>query len=143
MTGKFEDWLLDSLSILNGEGKLAPAKAAQRRVRELLEDTGWAKVREGLTAFGFGDAVAGAEAVAESCPDFPELLKSEAGQAAISEFFERHSTQVAELHGTMVRLMRLTPPTFTLSITDDATNPAWNNFWGGILSSKEGGNVRK
>jgi hypothetical protein len=115
---KFEDWLLDSLSILNKETKLAPAEATQQGLQELLNGIGWARVKEVLIAFGFSDALAAAEAVAESCPHFPELLKSAEGQAAVQNFYEEHASQMMNFRKAMVELMGLTP----------STTPAWEEL---------------
>lgn len=106
-------WLLATLQIVNAGGKLAPEKAITKALQELINTYGAEKVWEGIKqlslTFGIADA-SRTEALCNSHPDLPELLKSDReAHKALSDWFEEYSALVTQFHKISSAVLRLSP----------------------------------
>jgi hypothetical protein len=106
-------WLLATLQVVNAGGKLAPEKAIMKALQELINTYGaeivWEGIKQLSLMFGIADA-SRTEALCNSHPDLPELLKSDReARKALSGWFEEHSALVTQFHKNSLAVLRLSP----------------------------------
>ena len=83
-----EQWFLDMASFLTEDGRLGPAKAMMKWLREAVEEIGWERMRQAAEAMGLSKALvamAMAEATAVQWPDLPRRLRSSEGRLALDQ----------------------------------------------------------
>ena len=106
-------WLLAILQVVNAGGKLAPEKAIMKALQELVNTYGAEKVWEGVKHLSLMFGIAGAsstEALFNSHPDLPELLKTDReARKALNDWFEKHSALVRQFHKISLAVLRLSP----------------------------------
>ncbi len=141
-----EHWFLDMASVLTEDGRLGPAKAMMKWLRQAVEEIGWERMRQAAEALGLNDglvAMAMVEAAAAERPDLPGLLQSNEGRMALDQWHSQHEDAAEEFRRLSLSLIRLPPPTLRLHIQpSEGANPIWEQIWRGILSlAKEGNNA--
>jgi len=141
-----EHWFLDMASVLTEDGRLGPAKAMMKWLRQAVEEIGWERMKQAAEALGLNDgltAMAMAETAAAQWPDLPCRLQSSEGRMVLDQWHSQHEEAVEEFRRLSLSLIRLAPPTLRLHIQpSEGANPGWEQMWRGILSlAKEGNNV--
>ncbi len=119
-------WLLAIAKVVNTGGRLAPQKAFQKQLQELIDVYGSEKVWEGIKqlslTFGLADALT-IEALFQSHPDLPSLLRSEEEvKRTLNRWFEENSGRVDQARHLFHSLGRLMPITTTSQFTEGAAN---------------------
>jgi len=142
-----EHWFLDMALVLTEDGRLGPAKAMMKWLRQAVEEIGWERMRQAAEALGLNDglmAMAMVETAAAEWPDLPRRLQSNEGRMALDQWHSQHEDAAEEFRRLSLSLIRLPPPTLRLHIQpSEGANPSWEQMWRGILSlPKEGNNVR-
>lgn len=137
-------WLLAILEVVNTGGRLAPQKAIQKLLQELVDNYGSERVWEGIKqfsmTFGIADA-SGVEALFRSQPDLPSVLKTEeAAQTALSQWFEKNSAKVGQAHQLFYGLGKLVPPTTTTKFAKGEATPEQKEILGKVSQILEKGN---
>ena len=111
--GGIMHWLLAISNIVNADSKLAPNKAIQRRLQELIETYGADKVWEAVKQYSIAIGMSNApfvEALFQSCPDLPELIKTvEATLEALNQWFEQNAAVVTRFHKVSTAALRASP----------------------------------
>jgi len=109
-------WLLAIAEVLNSGGRLAPQKAIQKQLQELVDTYGsdaiWQMIKQFSMTLGIGDAPY-AEAQFRSHPDLPNLLQTEESAKKISHWFQEKSAIVSQAHQLLCGLGKLVPPSTT------------------------------
>ncbi len=111
--GGIMHWLLSISNIVNADSRLAPNKAIQKRLQELIKTYGpdkvWDGIRQFSTALGLTNAPF-VEALFQSCPDLPELIKTEkATLEALNQWFEQNAEDVTRFHRISSAMLRANP----------------------------------
>jgi len=120
-------WLLAILQVVNTGGRLAPQKAFQKQLQDLLDAYGSERVWEGIKqlslTFGLADAPS-VEALFQSHPDLPRLLRSEEEfNRALSQWFEKNSEKVHQVHQLLCGLGKLVPHGTTSKFAEGGATP--------------------
>jgi len=114
--GDIMHWLLAILQVVNAGGRLAPHKAIQKQVQELVDTYGsdrvWEAIKQFSTTFDMADASI-VEVLFHRYPELPSVLKSEEGQTALSQWFEQNLAIVSQTHQLFYGLAKLVPPSTT------------------------------
>jgi hypothetical protein len=106
-------WFLAMLKVVNAGGKLAPEKAITKALQELINTYGdervWGKIKQLSLMFNIASA-SSAEALFNSHPDLPELLKTDyEARKSLNDWFEQHSALVTQFHKISLAMLRLSP----------------------------------
>jgi hypothetical protein len=114
-------WLLAVLQIVNAGGRLAPQKAIEKLFRELVDNFGADRVWEGIKQFsmifGISDPV-GVEGLFQSYPNLSSFLKSEEGQIALDQWFEKNSPTLRQAHQAFHELAKFVPTSTASRFTE-------------------------
>jgi len=137
-------WFLDVASVLTDDGRLGPAKAIMKWLRQAVEEIGWERMRQAAEALGLNNGVVAmsvVEAVAAKWPDLPRRLQSSEGRMALDQWHRQHEEAAEEFRRLSLSLIRLPPPTLRLHIQPSGgANPMWEQIWRDILSVAKEGN---
>lgn len=119
-------WLLAILDVVNASSKLAPHKASQKCLQDLVDTYSsegvWEVIKRVSMTFGIGDALA-VEELFRSHRNLPTLLKTEEAQTALSQWFERNSPMLGQLHQFFYGLCKLVPPDTTRKFSKSEASP--------------------
>ena len=69
-----ECWFLDMASVLTEGGRLGPAKAMMKRLRQAIEDIGWERMKRAAEALGLDESVAAMAKVEAVVAEHPDLV---------------------------------------------------------------------
>lgn len=129
-------WLLAILEVVNAGGRLAPQKAIQKQLQELVDTYGSDAVWQGIKQFSMIFSIAnasGVEVLFHSHPDLPSLLKTEeAAQRALSRWFEENSAIVRQAHQLFYGLVKLVPPSTTNKFAKGEATPEQREILGKV-----------
>ena len=98
-------WLKDVYAVINEGGRLAPAKASQKMIGQLLNEVDG----DGLLQVAETLGVVQSEPIqelAKQVPDLADRLSTEEGQLTIKEWFERNSGVVARCRRQLAPLWK-------------------------------------
>ena len=106
-------WLQEISKIVNADNKLAPNKAIQKRVQNMIEVHGAEKIWEGIKQlsriFDITDTSI-IEALYENYPDLPSLIKKdEVAYEALSRWCEQNTVLVTKFRETSTAVLRANP----------------------------------
>lgn len=128
-------WLLAILEIVNSGGRLAPQKAIQKQLQELVDTYGsntvWEGIKQSSMTFGIGDAPY-AEALFRSHPNLPSLLQTEETAKKINQWFEQKSAIVRQAHQLFSGLGKLVPPRTTSKFAEGEVTPEQREILGKV-----------
>jgi len=134
-------WLLAIAEVVNAGGRLAPQKATQKQLQELVDTYGsdrvWGAIKQFSVSFGMAD-VSGVEVLFHSHPELPRLLKTEeAAQRALSQWFEENSARVEGFRHLFCRLGKLMVPTITNKFAKGEATPEQRELLGKVCQILE------
>ena len=106
-------WLIAISKIVNADNKLAPNKAIQKRIQNMIEVHGAEKIWEGIKqlsrTFDITDTSI-IEALYENYPDLPSLIKKdEVAYEALSRWCEQNTVLVTKFRETSTAVLRANP----------------------------------
>lgn len=129
-------WLLAIAEVLNSGGRLAPQKAIQKQLQELVDTYGsdavWQVIKQFSMTLGIGDAPY-AEAQFRSHPDLPNLLQTEESAKKINHWFQEKSAIVSQAHQLLCGLSKLVPPNTTSKFTKGEFIPEQREVLGQVF----------
>ncbi len=136
------DWLLAILQVVNASGRLAPQKAIQKRLQELVDtygsDTVWEGLRQLSMTFGIGN-VPYAELQFQSHPDLPSLLQTEESAEKINQWFQEKAPIVSQAHKLFSGLAKLTPPSPATKFAEGGVTAKQRRILGEVYQILAGG----
>ena len=130
-------WLLAIAEVVNTGSRLAPQKAFQKQLQELIDIYGSERVWEGIKqlslTFGLADALT-VEALFQSHPDLPSLLRNkEEAKRALSQWFERNSARVGQARQLFYGLGKLVPHSTTSKFAVGEVTPEHKEILGEVF----------
>lgn len=129
-------WLLAIAEVLNSGGRLAPQKAIQKQLQELVDTYGsdavWQVIKQFSMTLGIGDAPY-AEAQFRSHPDLPNLLQTEESAKKINHWFQEKSAIVSQAHQLLCGLSKLVPPNTTSKFAKGEFTPEQREVLGQVF----------
>lgn len=106
-------WLQEIAKTINADNKLAPNKAIQKRIQNMIEVYGAERIWEGIKQlsriFDMTDTSI-VEALFENYPDLPDLIKKEeVAHEALSRWCEQNTSLVTKFRETSTAALRANP----------------------------------
>ena len=111
--GGIISWLQEISKTVNADNKLAPNKAIQKRIQNMIEVYGAERIWEGIKqlsmVFDISDTSI-VEALYDNYPDLPSLIKKEGvTREALSQWCEQNTSLVTKFRETSSAALRANP----------------------------------
>ena len=111
--GDLISWLQEITKIVNADNKLAPNKAIQKRIQNMIELHGAERIWEGIKQLSRIFDMTNTsivEALYENYPDLPDLIKKdEVAHEALSRWCEQNSVLVTKFRETSTAALKANP----------------------------------
>jgi hypothetical protein len=106
-------WLFAMANKINETDKLAPNKAIQKRLQEMINIYGstrlWEAIKQFSTTLGMNNA-SFMEDLFHKCPELPDLFETDKTlPPALNQWFEHHSVEVNRFHRVTSAILRANP----------------------------------
>ena len=111
--GGIISWLQEIANTVNADNKLAPNKAIQKRIQNMIEVHGAERIWEGIKqlsrTFDMTDTST-IEALYENYPDLPGIIKKEeVAHEALSRWCEQNTVLITKFRETSTAALRANP----------------------------------
>ena len=128
-------WLLAISEVVNAGSRLAPQKATQKRLQEMVNTYGaenvWETIKQVSTILSIGNAPY-AETQFRSYPNLPAILQTEESAKKINQWFKENSAIVDDFHRLFCGLGKLVVPTITNKFAKGETTPEQKEILGKV-----------
>jgi hypothetical protein len=111
--GDFMHWLLAILKKINADNRLAPDKAVQKRLQELIETYGPEKVWEAIKRYSMALGMPNAsfmETLFQNYPELPDLFDTDNTlNEALNQWLDQNTEAVTRFRKTSSVMLRANP----------------------------------
>lgn len=129
-------WLLAIAEVVNSGGRLTPQKGTRKMLRDWVDtygpETCWRGLKHFSKTFGMANAP-DVEALFQSHPHLPNLLKTGEGQRIVSQWFNDNSATVDQARRVFHALGKLVPITITSKFTEGEVTPEHKKILGEVF----------